>query len=156
MKSILKVILLTTVVSLSLTSCKKKKEEPAAVEEPTPAPVVTPSINTIAEVFTVQGAPVQTFTVNAGVATTITVPNANGLKVEIPANAFVVATGGATVGGVVDVSIRAVMDKENIMLSGAGANSTGSKLVSTRGCVKITASQSSQSLRLVSGGGGGS
>jgi hypothetical protein len=155
MKLFLKVILLSTAVSLSISSCKKKKEDPAPVEEPTPTPTPTPTgINTIAEVFTVQGAPVETFTVAAGVAQTLTIPNSNGLKVEIPANAFVMASNGSTISGVIDLSVRAIMDKEEVMLSGAGANSTGAKLISTRGCVKITASQSSQTLRLVPGGGG--
>jgi hypothetical protein len=154
MKLFIKVTLLSTAVALSLSSCKKKKEDPAPAEEPAPVVVVTPSINTIAEVFTVQGAPVETFTVNTAVAQTITIPNSNGLKVEIPANAFLVASGGATVGGIVDLSVRAIMDKEEVMLSGAGANSSGAKLISTRGCVKITASQNSQTLRLVPGGGG--
>lgn len=144
-------ILFIGALTLALTQCKKKSEEPTPVEEPVPAPVTPAGINTIAEVFTTQGAPTQTFNIASGVATTLTV---NGVKIEVPANVFVTTSGGGTVSGNVDVSVRTILDKSEIILSGAGANSTSGKLVSTKGCVKITASQNTQALRLVPGGGG--
>lgn len=150
MKSIFKTLLILSSVTLMLTQCKKKEQEDPQIEEPTPTPAPT-GINTIAEVFTAQGAPTQTFNVASGVATTLTV---NGVKIEIPANVFLTSVGGSTITGNVDLTVRTILDKSEIILSGAGANSTSGKLVSTKGCVKITASQNTQALRLLPGGGG--
>lgn len=150
MKSIFRTTLALASFSLLFTQCKKDTQETPVIEEPVPAPAPS-GINTIAEVFTAQGAPTQTFTVASGVASTLTV---NGVKIEIPANVFLTSVGGSTISGNVDVTVRTILDKSEIILSGAGANSTSGKLVSTKGCVKITASQNTQALRLAPGGGG--
>lgn len=149
MKINAKTFLLFTVLTISLFNCKKKTDEPAPDEEPAPVTPAPTGINTIAEVFTSNGAPTQVFTVSTGSASTITV---NGVKIEIPANAFVTPSNG-TITGNVEVSVRTILNKSEIILSGAGANSTSSKLVSTKGCVKMTASQNTQQLRTSSGNG---
>lgn len=143
MKSKISLLLAIVMIAFSVSQCKKKKaeEEPA---ENTPNTPTSTALTSIAQVFTVNGSPTQNYTVDASLASTLTV---NGVKVEIPANAFVTSTGG-TLTGVVDVSVRTILTKAQIILSGAGANSSSSKLVTTKGCVKVTASQNTQSLRL--------
>lgn len=144
MKLVFKPFLLLISITLLFSECKKKTETPA--EEETPATPTNPTgINTIAEVFTTNGSPTQTFTVSATAASTITV---NGVKIEIPANAFV-TNASAAVTGSVELSVKTILTKSQVVLNGAGANSSGARLVTTKGCVKITASQNTQSLRLI-------
>lgn len=144
MKLTIKTIALLLPVVLLLSECKKKSDPPA--EEETPATPSNPSgINTIAEVFTANGSPTQIFTVSATSPSTITV---NGVKIEIPANAFVTASSAAVTGSV-ELAVKTILTKSQVVLNGAGANSSGARLVTTKGCVKITASQNTQSLRLI-------
>jgi hypothetical protein len=89
---------------------------------------------------------VATNPVNATAAQTV---NVSGVRIIIPANSFVTASNG-TVTGNIDVSTKNVFTKSDIILSGAPANSQG-KLVSTKGCVKTSATQNGQVLRLASG-----
>lgn len=140
-----KIILFSAAILIAFasTQCKKKKTE-ESLPEPTPEQPVT-GINSLTELFSTNGAPTETFVVNSTGAQTIT--TAAGVKVEIPANVFVTSTNG-TLTGNVTVAVRTILTKKEIILSGAQANSSNSKLVSTKGCVKITASQNSQSLRL--------
>jgi hypothetical protein len=144
MKSKISLVITLMFVVLATTQCKKKTaEEPHEHDEPTPT-----GINTVAEIITANGAAANTVTVDAVNASTI---NVHGTIIEIPANAFVTATSG-TVGGVVSLTVKTILTKSQIIFSGAGANSSNSRLVSTKGCVKATASQNTQSLRLGSGG----
>ena len=149
MKINLKQIAAIALTSLLMFQCNKKSNDP----EPTPTPDPTPSgpsLNTLADLFAANGAPTQNFTVSATTANTIT---ANGVTIEIPANAFETTTSSTVTGNVV-VSVKTILTKAQIILSGAQANSTNAKLVATKGCVKITASHNSQSLRLGSSSGG--
>ena len=144
-----KVTLLTALalIALTVTQCKKKTDEPVTEEPPVTAPS---GPNSVADIIAANGSPTQSFTVSATSASTI---NANGgVIVEIPANAFETTSSG-TITGNVTLQVRTIMSKSEIIFSGAGANSTNSRLVSTKGCVKATASQNTQSLRLGSGGG---
>jgi hypothetical protein len=143
MKSKISLFMAIVLIVFATTQCKKKKadEEPA---EETPATQTSPPLTTIAEVFTVAGTPTQAYTVSATAATTLDV---NGVKVEIPANSFVTPSSG-TVSGVVQVNVRTILTKSQIILSGAGGGTTNSRLITTKGCVKVTASQNTQSLRL--------
>ncbi len=144
MKSKISLVITLMFVVFATTQCKKKTaEEPHDHDETTPT-----GINTVAEIISVNGPAVNTVTVDAVNASTI---NVNGTIIEIPANAFVTTSSG-TVGGVVSLSVRTILTKSQIIFSGAGANSSSSRLVSTRGCVKATASQNTQSLRLSGGG----
>ncbi|HWY11805.1 MAG TPA: hypothetical protein VN026_10795 [Bacteroidia bacterium] len=125
-------------------SCKKDtiNEPPAA---PTPAPS---GINTVDDIINANGAVEYTVSVSATSASTITY---NSIIFEIPANAFLTSTGG-TVGGIVTLNLKTILNKSQVIFSGVAANSSNSKLISTKACVKATASQNTQSLRLNTGG----
>ncbi|MBA3663340.1 MAG: hypothetical protein H0W61_03910 [Bacteroidetes bacterium] len=147
MKANLSKAILVLLVLVTFTECKKKSSAPAE-EEPavvTPAPT---GINTIAQVFTTNGVQAQTAAVSATAAQTFT---ASGVKIEIPANAFKTASGG-TVTGNVNVTIKGILTKKDIILTGAPANGgTANKLIATKGCIKVSASQSGQTLRIAPG-----
>lgn len=143
MKLVAKQIFILLLIVAVFTQCKKKTTDPVT-EEPTPTPTPT-GINTVAEIITANGAQNETFTISATQASTII--TAAGVKIEIPANSLETTTSGS-VAGTVTVTVKTITNKGQIIASGAGANSSSSKLVSTKGCVKITASQSSQQLRL--------
>lgn len=146
MRSKLTLLMTLALIVIGTTQCKKKTAEEPPVEEPPPA---ASGINTVAEIIAANGVPAYNNTVSATTASTLFL---NGIIYEIPANAFVTSTGG-TVGGIVTLTNKTILTKSQIIFSGAGANSSNSKLVSTKGCVKATASQNSQSLRLNTGGG---
>jgi hypothetical protein len=133
-------------LAFAATNCTKKKSDAPVEEEPAPSTASGP--NTVADIIAANGSAPNTVTVDATTATTLTI---NGNILEIPANAFVTSTGG-TVGGVVTLTVKTVMTKSQVIFTGAGANSSSSKLVVTKGCIKSTASQNSQSLRLSGGG----
>lgn len=136
---LLMAIAITVILSVQ---CNKKSSDPAPTPDPTPSNPTGP--NSLTELFAANGAQAVNYTVSATAPSTIT---ANGVNIEIPANAFQTSTSGSVTGNVI-VSIKTILTKSQIILSGAQANSSNSKLVSTKGCVKITASQNSQSLRL--------
>lgn len=144
MRSKISLLMAIALIAFATTQCKKKKSEEEPAEETPPTSTGTP-LTTIAEVFTVAGTPTQGYTVNATSGTTL---NVNGVIIEIPANSFETTTSG-TISGVVDLNVRTILTKRQIILSGAGGGTTNSRLVSTKGCVKVTASQNTQSLRLV-------
>src|SRR3954468_3135703 len=128
MRTKLLVVLALIGCSAALTNCKKSTS--AGPGDP-PVHAIAPA--TIAELFTVNGASTQVIQVSSTAAQTITV---NGVKIEIPANAFLVASNGNTITGTVDLSVKTVLSKSEVILSGAGANSSSNRLVSTKGCVK--------------------
>jgi hypothetical protein len=135
---------LLTIASLSVlffTQCKKEKNEDPTTSPTTPSSPSGPS--NLTELFAQNGAQVQTLHIDAATSQTITV---DGAKVNIPAGAFVTMSGGA-VTGTVDVIVKGVFTKKDIILSGAPANAQ-SKLVSTKGCIKVSASQNSQTMRV--------
>jgi hypothetical protein len=148
MKTSVKLLVFAISLPFLLSECKKKTTEPEE-ETPTPTTPTNPAgINTIAEVFTAHGAAKNIFTVSATAPTTL---NVNGVKIEIPANSLVTSSGG-TLTGNVEIGVKTILDKEQVILSGAAANSSGALLVATKGCVKMEASQNTQSLRLLSTG----
>lgn len=140
MKSKISLVLALMFVVFATTQCKKETEK-TPEEEPTPAPT---GINTVADIITANGSPVATVTVDAQFSSSITI---NGTIIEIPNNAFLTSTGG-TVGGIATLQVKTILTKSQIIFSGAGANSSNSRLVATKGCIKVTASQNTQSLRL--------
>ena len=140
MRSKISILLALAIVATTAIQCKKK-----TADDPEPEPEPSPSgINTLTDLFTLHGTPTQTFVVSATSAQTLTV---NGVKIDIPANAFE-TTSSASVTGNVVLSVRTVLTKSEMVLSGAGGNGPNSRLVNTKGCVKATASQNSQSLRI--------
>lgn len=150
MKSKISLLLAIVMIAFSVAQCKKKKEEEKPPVEETPTPSVpSTTFTAISQVFASLGSQNQTFTVNAASGTTL---NVNNVLIEIPANAFVDPTTSLTAVGTVTVTAKTILTKSQIMFSGAGANTAGSKLISTKGCVKVTASQNTQSLRIGTSG----
>lgn len=136
-------ILLALAVSTVLfTQCKKEKNEDPAPSNPA-SPSGTSNPTTIAEMFSQNG--VQFVGGQASMASSQSM-TLGTIGMELPGSAFVTST-GAPVTGMVDVSVKGIFTKKDIILSGAPANSTG-KLVATKGCVKVSASQNSQTLRI--------
>lgn len=136
-------LLMIATIALAI-GCKKKSDTPDTTTPPTQT-----GSSSISDVFAANGSQPQTIQVSGTAAQTITV---NGVKIEIPANAFVTPTNG-TVSGSVDLTVKTILTKSEIILTGAGANSSSNRLVQTKGCVKVTASQNNQSLRLSNSSG---
>jgi len=150
MKSKISLLLVIVMIAFLTTHCKKKKKEdvPSVVDSTTPTTPAT-TFTAISQVFAALGAPTQNFTVNAASGTTL---NVNNVLIEIPVNAFNDPSTSLPATGTVTVTARTILTKSQIMFSGAGANTTGSRLISTKGCVKVTASQNTQSLRIGTSG----
>jgi hypothetical protein len=141
MRSKFTLLMALAVMAFSISQCKKKTEEP--VEED---PVVSPSgPNSVADIIAANGSPNNTFTLDASLGRTLTI---NGVVLDIPASAFTNTSSSVVSAGVVTVTVKTILTKSQVILSGAGANSSSSRLVTTKGCVKATASQNTQSLRL--------
>src|SRR5574343_1462835 len=123
-----RVILLSAAIlfAFASTQCKKKKTEDPPADPITEQPPT--GINSLTELFTTYGSPTETFVINSTGAQTIT--TAAGVKVEIPANTLVTTSNG-TITGNATLSVRTILNKKEIILSGAGANGVNSKLVST-------------------------
>ncbi|MFL5753290.1 MAG: hypothetical protein ACJ76F_07785 [Bacteroidia bacterium] len=127
-----------------MTQCKKEKaNEPDAT--PTSGGTTTTD-NTLADIFTHQGSQPQTTTIPVTASQNLSVA---GVTVSVPVNGFVTATGGSVTGSV-DILLKAVLTKKDIILTGAPGNSNG-KLIATKGCVKVNATQNGQVLRMVPG-----
>ncbi len=135
-------LLLASAGVLLFAQCKKDK-----TEDPTPTPT-TPAASgptTITEVFAQNGVQAQSGTALTISSQTVTL---SGVGIEIPASAFLVeSTGLPPTPGTVNLSIKGILTKKDIILTGAPANSAG-KLIATKGCVKVSASQNSQTLRV--------
>jgi len=131
--------------SVLFTQCKKDKTEDPTPTTPTPTtPTTSTAPATIAQMFAQNG--VQAVSGTAIMATSQTV-TLSGVKINIPSNAFLDVTTGLPVTGTVDLSVKGIFTKSDIILTGAPANAAG-KLISTKGCIKVSASQNSQTLRV--------
>jgi hypothetical protein len=140
--------ILVLLVLFSVAECKKKDNSPAEEESPVVTPTTPASVNTIAEVFAANGAQPQSVTVSGSAAQTF---STQGVKIDIPANAFQTQQ-GAAVTGTVSLTMKGVLNKKDIILTGAPANGgPNNKLIATKGCIKVSASQNGQTLRLKPG-----
>lgn len=88
--------------------------------------------------------PTQKFNGTAGAAFSIT--GAKGMKFDFPANAFLDASGNPVTGNVV-ISLKEVLSKRDIVLSGKATQSNGHLLI-TGGEFQILAMQNGQTLKL--------
>jgi hypothetical protein len=104
-------ILATSLVSFS--ACKKDK--------------VTPDYARADDFWATHALPVQTFSGNA--ATGFSVTGAGGTKINFPANAFVDGNGNV-VSGTVAVTLKEVLSKKDVLLSGVMTESNGTLLES--------------------------
>lgn len=99
---------------------------------------------TLAEFNSKFTVPTQKFNGTGGAAFSIT--GAKGMKFDFPANAFIDNNGNPVAGNVV-VSLKEVLSKKDIVLSGKVTESNGQLLI-TGGEFQILASQNGQALRL--------
>ncbi len=99
---------------------------------------------TLAEFNSKFTVPTQKFNGTGGAAFSIT--GAKGMKFDFPANAFIDNNGNPVAGSVV-VSLKEVLSKKDIVLSGKVTESNGQLLI-TGGEFQILASQNGQALRL--------
>lgn len=99
---------------------------------------------TLAEFNSKFSVPTQKFNGTAGAAFSIT--GTKGMKFDFPANAFLDASGNPITGNVV-VSLKEVLSKRDIVLSGKVTQSNGQLLISG-GEFQILASQNGQALKL--------
>ncbi|MBK6834301.1 MAG: hypothetical protein IPG89_08530 [Bacteroidetes bacterium] len=136
-------IIAVLISSVLFTQCKKDK-----TEDPTPTPTpTTPTTSTapatMTQMFAQNGVQAVAGQVSMAITQTVTL---SGVKINIPSSAFI-TDAGAAVSGMVDISVKGIFTKSDIILTGAPANAAG-KLISTKGCIKVSASQNSQTLRV--------
>jgi len=115
----------------SLSACKKDKTE-------------TKQVLSLAEFNAKFSVPVQKFNGTANAAFTVT--GTKGIKIEFPANAFLDASGNAVTGSV-GVTLKEILSKRDILLSGKMTESNKQLLVSG-GEFQILAFQNGQQLKL--------
>lgn len=147
MKVTFKNVLLVAVILLTVIQCKKKNDDPEEQPASTtsaPAPNPGTSATPIEQLFNTGGVQPIANTVPASAPISFTV---SGLNIEIPANAFLTQSNGPVTGNV-SLELKPVLSKRDIILSGAPANAGNDNLIKTKGCVKVSASQNGQTLRL--------
>lgn len=123
--------LIALVVIMALFACKKDKGNDETKL-------------TLAEFNAKFSVPTQRFNGTGNAAFSIT--GTKGMKFEFPANSFIDASGNPVTGNVV-VSLKEVLSKRDIILSGKVTQSSGQLLISG-GEFQILASQNGQALRL--------
>lgn len=133
-----------SIVGLGLLfSCKKEKTTP--VEDPTPTPTTPAFSNANAQaLFNNLATPLQTYTINATSYNTYTCTN--GTRIIIYPNAFLTQAGGA-VSGVVNIEVKDILSKKDMILNNAIPVSNGQLLVSG-GEVYFNATQGNQQLKI--------
>ncbi|MDF2187828.1 hypothetical protein [Paraflavitalea sp. CAU 1676] len=115
---------------VALTSCKKNQDAPQYAR---------------AEAFwAANKIPTQTFSGNA--ASGFAIIGEKGTKVNFPANAFVDGD-GAIVSGTVTVTLKEVLSKKDVLLSGVMTESNG-KLLESGGELEIKANKDGKNLRI--------
>lgn len=134
-------IIALLISSVLFSQCKKDDNDEVAPTTTTTTTSTAPA--TISQLFAQNGVQAVSGTASMAIAQTVTL---SGVKINIPSSAFITAA-GAAVSGTVDLSVKGIFTKSDIILTGAPANAAG-KLISTKGCIKISASQNSQTLRV--------
>lgn len=130
----MKNLTLTTLIVVSLlTACKRDQFNN-----------VDPKSLSLSEFNAKFSVPTQSFNQVAGTAFTIT--GAKGIKLEFPSNAFLDATGNAVTGNI-KLTLKEVLSKRDILLSGKFTESNKQLLVSG-GEFQVLAMQGSQLLKL--------
>ncbi len=124
-------------------SCKKNKDEFTPEEDPI---VNQPSNNTpnVQAMFNNIGTPLQTYTVSMSAYNTFVCTN--GTQINISPNAFLTQSGGA-VTGVVNIEVKDVLSKKDMILNNAIPVSNGQMLISG-GEVYLNATQGGQKLKM--------
>ena len=143
MKKLTKTVALVLVgITRTLTSCKKDTVTP---EEQTPSPTA-PTLNTanLKALFTNLKTPSETYVVNSSNYNTHTC--ANGTKIIISPNSFLTQAGLAVAGNI-NIEVKDVLSKKDMILNNAIPVSNGQLLVSG-GEVYFNATQGGQALKI--------
>jgi hypothetical protein len=130
---------------LLLVACEKEEVDCDQPTDPTTTGQTNPTLlNTFVRSHE---APVQSFTVNTVLGTTTTVRTTKGSQITIPAGAFVQANGTTPVTGAVQLTVREIRTKAEMVLSAMPTTASGEMLVSG-GQFFLRATQNNQRLRL--------
>jgi hypothetical protein len=135
-------IMLLAGIAITIGSCKKDTINPSE-EESTPTPSGFNNANAKA-LFNNLATPLHSFTINASSYHTYVC--ANGTKISISPNAFLTQS-GAAVTGVVQIEVKDVLSKKDMILNNAIPVSNGRLLVSG-GEVYFNATQGGQQLKV--------
>jgi hypothetical protein len=138
-------IIIFTIVALLLGFSCKKKTEPAPAEDPAASAGNTSNINSF---FTGNASAPQTFTINSSVSQTITGTRA---VVIIPSNAFVVKATNAPVTGTVQITMKEIYSKKDMILNKAQTMTNNNYILNSAGEMNIMVKQGSNDLKLASG-----
>ena len=135
-------VLLLAGLAITVASCKKDTVNPSE-EEPTPS---SPTFNNDQAIALLNNlaTPLQTYTINA--SSNHFYVCANGTKISISPNAFLTQAGVA-VTGVVNIEVKDVLSKKDMILNNAIPVSNGQLLVSG-GEVYFNATQGGQKLKM--------
>ena len=123
---------------LSLSACKKNKNEPAPSDNYT----------SLANFYSVNGVPMQTYTVNGTTGGFFTTPQ--GTLVSIPANCFVTA-GNNPATGTITISFKDIYKKSDMLLSNIPTNFFNGAPLKSGGEFFIQAKCGDSSLQIVPG-----
>lgn len=126
-KSVLSAVLIASLAAA--VSCKKSVDQTGV---------------RAAEFWAAHQVPVQSFSGNAGTGFTIT--GSKGTKLDFPPNAFTDAAGNV-IAGTVTVTLKEVLSKKDVLLSGVFTDASGELLVSG-GEIEVKARQGSNELRI--------
>jgi hypothetical protein len=136
------IIAFTAVALIVGFSCRKKTEP-----TPEPEPTTTGNTTNINAFFSTNSTPALNFTVSAVSSQTITGTRA---VVMIPANAFVTKATGSAITGTVQISMKEMYSKKDMILNKA-QTMTASNILTSTGEVNIVAMQGSTELKLGAG-----
>ncbi len=131
MKNITKIVTALAIVAIALQSCKEKKNE-----IPTPATTSTSTSNSTADFIKRNSTASQNFKVNVSHSDT-TITGQKGTILKIPKNAFVTLN-GQPVSGEVNIEIKEIFSKSEMILSSIPTISNG-KLLESGGEIYINA-----------------
>lgn len=133
----MKNLLLNSMLAFGVLMISCKKDE---VPEPDPQPT-----SNLSSVFNDNLSDAkQSFTINAGVYNEIT--GTNGVKIGVPANSFVTASGSPVTGNIT-ISLVEILDQSNMILMDMPTTS-GTNVLVSGGQLNVTASQSGSTIYL--------
>ncbi|MBK7128921.1 MAG: hypothetical protein IPM74_02920 [Crocinitomicaceae bacterium] len=133
----MKNLLLNSMLAFSILMVSCKKDE---VPEPDPQPT-----SNLSSLFNDNFSDAkQSFTINAGVYNEIT--GVNGVKIGVPANSFVTAS-GSPVTGSITISLVEILDQSNMILMDMPTTS-GTNVLVSGGQLNVNASQSGSTIYL--------
>src|ERR1035437_2585981 len=146
MKTYNKTFVLVAIMSILLVTCKKDKSE-IATNPANPTGGGSNTYSSLNNFFELNGAQSQYFTLNASAGGTFT--GAQGSKFTFQPNSFVTQSGNPVTGNV-NVELKEILSKKDMLLSNKTTTSYGYPLISG-GEYFLKVSQTNQEVKLASG-----